>query len=82
MNCRHCERQVMDTNQLRIEEVNQLLNAVEERIGSLMIDLEKLDEFKDADAYQALEEQIRALNDQQRILSKRWRELAADYSDT
>ena len=72
----------MDTNRLQIEEVNQLLHAVEERIGSLMIDLEKLDEFKDADAYQTLEEQIRALKHQQRILSKRWRELAAGYSDT
>jgi hypothetical protein len=71
----------MDTIQLQIEEVNQLLHAVEARIASLMIDLEKLDEFKDADAYHTLEEQIRALTDQQRILGRRWRDLAAGYSD-
>jgi predicted nucleic acid-binding Zn-ribbon protein len=71
----------MGTNQLQFEEVNHLLHAVEERIASLMLDLQKLDESKDADAYHALEEQIRALTDQQRMLSKRWRELTAGYSD-
>jgi prefoldin subunit 5 len=71
----------MDTNQLQIEEINQLLHAVEERVVSLMLDLETLDEFKNADAYHALQEQIRALTDQQRMLSKRWSELTAGYSD-
>jgi predicted nuclease with TOPRIM domain len=82
MNRRHCERQVMDINQLQIEEVDQLLHAVEKRVESLTLGLEKLDRTKDADACHALEEQLRALNDQQRFLSKRWRELAAGYSDT
>jgi hypothetical protein len=74
------ERQVVDSKELQIEEVNGLLHAVEERIGALMIDLEKLDEFKDADAYHALEEQIRALNEQQRILAEHWKDLTAGYS--
>jgi predicted nuclease with TOPRIM domain len=71
----------MDTNQLQIEEVNELLHAVEERVASLMLDLQKLDEFRDADAYHTLEEQIRALTDQQRMLSKRWRDLTTGYAD-
>jgi hypothetical protein len=71
----------MNTNQLQIEEVNQLLHAVEERVGPLILDLQKLDAFKDADAYHALEEQIRALTDQQRMLNKRRRDLTAGYSD-
>jgi hypothetical protein len=44
----------MDTKQLQIEQVNQLIQAVEERIVALTLDLQKLDEFKDADAYHAL----------------------------
>jgi predicted nucleic acid-binding Zn-ribbon protein len=71
----------MDTKQLQIEQVNQLIQAVEERIVALTLDLQKLDEFKDADAYHALGEQIRALTDQQRQLSKRWSELSAGSSD-
>lgn len=71
----------MGSNQLQIDEINQLLSAVEERIASLMFDLQQLDALKDATAYQALDKQIRDLNDQQRILSKRWSELTSGYSD-
>jgi len=46
-----------------------------------MLDLQKLDEFKDTAAYHALDEQIRALNDQLRLLTKRRSELTAGYSD-
>lgn len=74
-------RLVMDNNQIQIEEVNHLLHAVEERIESLMLDLQQLDALKDAAAYQALDKQIRVLNEQQRILTKRWGELTAGYSD-
>lgn len=71
----------MGSNQLQIDEINQLLYAVEERIASLMFDLQQLDSLKDATAYQALDKQIRDLNDQRRILSKRWSELTSGYSD-
>lgn len=70
----------MDDNQLQIEEVNELRHALEERIESLLLGLEKLDEFKNPDAYYALEAQIRALTDQQRLLNKRWTQLTAGYS--
>ena len=62
-----------------IEEINELIRAVEERIEALVLDLDKVDEFKNADAYHALEVQIRALTDQQRMLSKRRSELTAGY---
>lgn len=71
----------VSNNQLQIEEVNQLLQAVEERIESSSLDLQKLDASKDAAACHALDEQIRALRDQQRVLSKRWSELTAGYSN-
>ena len=46
---------------------------------ALVLDLEKVDEFKNADAYRALEVQIRDLNDQKRMLTKRRSELTAGY---
>ena len=72
----------MGASQLQIEEINKLLRAVDDRIESSMLDLEKLDEIKDADAYHALEVQIRALKDQQRMLSKRWSALTVGFLDT
>jgi predicted nucleic acid-binding Zn-ribbon protein len=69
----------MGANQPQIEEINELIRAVEERIETLLRDLERVDEFKDADAYHALEVQIRDLNDQQRMLSRRRRELMEGY---
>jgi hypothetical protein len=48
----------------------------------LMLALAKLDEFKNAQAYRALETQIRDLKDQQHMLSKRWRELTAGFSES
>jgi predicted nucleic acid-binding Zn-ribbon protein len=71
----------MGTSQQQIQEIDELTRAVAERIESLVLDLEKLDEFKEADAYRALEVQIRALNDQQHVLSKRRSELTAGYSN-
>jgi predicted nucleic acid-binding Zn-ribbon protein len=71
----------MTVNQLQIEEVNQLLREVEGRIESLMLERQRLDAVKDATVYHALGEQMRALNDQHRMLSKRWSELTAGYSD-
>ena len=71
----------MGASQLQIEEINELIRAVDDRIESLMLDLEKLDEIKNADAYHALEVQIRALKDQQRMLSKRWRALTEGFLD-
>jgi hypothetical protein len=47
-----------------------------------MLALAKLDEFKNAQAYRALETQIRDLKDQQHMLSKRWRELTAGFSES
>jgi hypothetical protein len=60
---------------LEINEVNELIHAVDARLESLMLDLEKLDEFIDADAHRALEAQIRSLEDQRRMLTLRWIEL-------
>ena len=70
----------MGANPLQIEEINELLRAIEERIDSLVLEREKLDAFKDADAYHELEVQIRDLKDQQRILNKRWSELTEGFS--
>ena len=61
---------------LEINEVNELIHAVDARLESLMRDLEKLDEFMDADAHRALEAQIRSLEDQRRMLTLRWIELS------
>ena len=72
---------IVSNNQLQIEEVNQLLQAVEERIESLSVDLQKLDATKDDADSHAIDEHIRALRDQQRVLSKRWTELTAGYSN-
>jgi nicotinate-nucleotide pyrophosphorylase len=41
----------MGANQLEINEVNELIRAVDERIEAVMLDLEKLDEFRNAEAY-------------------------------
>jgi septation ring formation regulator EzrA len=71
----------MSANQPQIEEINELIRAVEQRIGSLMHDLETLDESENADAYHAIEVQIRSLKDQQRILNKRWSELTEGFLD-
>jgi predicted nucleic acid-binding Zn-ribbon protein len=69
----------MGADQQQILEIDELTRAVAERIESLVLDLAKLDEFTDADAYHALEAQIRALNDQQHMLNKRRSELTAGY---
>jgi prefoldin subunit 5 len=72
----------MGTNQLEINEVNELIRAVHERIESLVLDLAKLDEFRYAEAYRALETQIRDLRDQQQMLNKRWSELTAGFLES
>lgn len=72
----------MTAKQLQIEEINELLHAVEERIDSLLLEREKLDEFKDAKPYQEIEAQIRDLRDQQRLLNKRWSELTNGFSES
>jgi hypothetical protein len=71
----------MGANQLEINEVNELIRAVDERIESAVLDLEKLDEFRNAEAYRTLEAQIRDLKDQQAMLNKRWSELTAGFLD-
>jgi hypothetical protein len=71
----------MGPDRLEIEEINEIIRAVEERIESLELEREKLDAFKDVDAYRELEVQIRDLKDQQRMLNKRWSELTAGFSD-
>ena len=72
----------MTAKQLQIEEINELLHAVEERIDALLLEREKLDEFKDAKAYQEIDAQIRDLRDQQRLLNKRWSELTNGFSES
>lgn len=71
----------MSANQPQIEEINELIRTVEQRIESLMLDLETLDESEKADAYNAIEVQIRSLKDQQRLLNKRWNELTDGFLD-
>jgi len=66
---------------LELDEVNELIHAVEQRLESLERAREKLDEFKDAEACRALEGEIRDLKDQQRMLNKRWNELTLGYSE-
>jgi hypothetical protein len=72
----------MGANQLEIDEVNELIRAIDERIESLVFDLAKLDEFDNAEAYRALEMQIRDLKDQQHTLNRRWSELTAGFSES
>jgi hypothetical protein len=67
----------MESNQLRLEEINELPRAVEERIQSLSLERDALDEFKDADAYRVKDLELQALKDQQRLLNKRWAALTA-----
>ena len=67
---------------LEIDEVNELIRAVEARLESVLLDLEKLDEFKDAHAHRALQAQIRSLEDQRRLLAKRWSELTKGFGFT
>jgi prefoldin subunit 5 len=71
----------MGANQLEINEVNELIRAVDERIESVMLDLEKLDEFRNAEACRTLEAQMRDLKNRQGMLNKRWSELTADFLD-
>jgi hypothetical protein len=72
----------MGANPLEINEVNELIRTVDQRVESLVLDLAKLDEFKNAEAYRALETQIRDLKDQQHMLNKRWSELTAGFSES
>jgi hypothetical protein len=46
----------------------------------LQFRLEKLDEFKDGDAYYAIDVQIRALKEQRRELGSKWTDLAEQES--
>jgi hypothetical protein len=71
----------MGANQLEINEVNELIRAVDERIESVSLALEKLDEFRNAEAYRTLLSQIRDLKDQRGMLNKRWSELTARVLD-
>jgi hypothetical protein len=70
----------MDTNPLRVEEINELLRAVEERMQSLSRERDALDEFKEADAYRVKDLEVQALKDQQRLLNIRWTELTAGFT--
>jgi hypothetical protein len=67
------------TNPLEIDEVNKLIHAVDERLDSLRLARDLLDEAKDAAACRELDAQIRDLKDQQRMLSKRWRDLTEGF---
>jgi hypothetical protein len=67
----------MGANQLQIDEINELIQAIEERIEVLVLHLEKVDEFANPDAYRAIASQIQALSDEQNILSQRRNELTA-----
>jgi predicted nucleic acid-binding Zn-ribbon protein len=64
---------------LEIDEVNELIHAVDEHLDSLRRARDLLDEVKDAAACRDLDAQIRDLQDQQRMLSKRWRELTEGF---
>jgi hypothetical protein len=66
-------------NPLEIDEVNDLIHAVDEYLDSLRRARDLLDEVKDAAACRELDAQIRDLTDQQRMLSKRWRELTEGF---
>jgi predicted nucleic acid-binding Zn-ribbon protein len=67
------------TNPLEIDEVNELIHAVDEHLDSRRRARDLLDEVKDAAACRDLDAQIRDLQDQQRMLSKRWRELTEGF---
>lgn len=69
----------MGSNPLEIDEVNDLIRAVDEHLDSLRLARDLLDEVKDAAACRELDAQIRDLRDQQRMLSKRWRELTEGF---
>ena len=69
----------MGANPLEIDEVNDLIHAVDEHLDSLRRARDLLDEVKDAAACRELDAQIRDLSDQQRMLSKRWRELTEGF---
>jgi hypothetical protein len=64
---------------LEIDEINELIHAVDERLASMMLAREVLDEIKDAAACRELDAEIRNLQDQQRMLNKRWRELTEGF---
>jgi hypothetical protein len=66
-------------NPLEIDEVNDLIHAVDEQLDSLRLARDLLDEVNDAAACRELDAQIRDLKDQQRMLSKRWRELTEGF---
>jgi hypothetical protein len=68
-------------NPLEIDEINNLIHAVDERLESMRISREALDEVKDSDACRDIEAQIRDLKDQHWLLSKRWRELTQGFLD-
>ena len=65
----------MGAKPLEIDEINELIHAVDERLDSVRLAREALDEVKDAAACRELDAEIRNLQDQQRMLNKRWREL-------
>ena len=64
----------------QLEEINELLCAVDEKLQSLSLELEGLDEFEDADAHRAKTLEIQALQDQRGLLHKRWSELTAGFA--
>jgi hypothetical protein len=64
---------------LEIDEINELIHAVDERLDSVRLAREALDEVKDATACRELDAEIRNLQDQQRMLNKRWRELTQGF---
>jgi hypothetical protein len=64
---------------LEIDEINELIHAVDERLDSMRLAREVLDEVKDAAACREFDAEIRNLQDQQRMLNKRWRELTQGF---
>jgi len=64
---------------LEIDEINKLIHAVDERLDSIRLAREVLDEVKDATACRELDAEILDLKDQQRMLNKRWRELTEGF---
>ena len=69
----------MGSTPLEVDEVNALIHAVDERLDSLRLARDLLDEVKDPAACRELDAQIRDLKDQQRMLSKRWRDLTEGF---
>jgi hypothetical protein len=70
----------MSTNKVERDEINAAIAELEQRIDDLQIRLEKLDEFKDGDAYYAIDVQIRALKEQRSELGSKWADLAEQES--